>query len=62
MATADVTGDTAADASAESAAAAGAGGVDVDRLADKVYKLMVADLRLGLARGEGLTQSTGSRA
>jgi hypothetical protein len=28
--------------------------VDVAQLADKVYKLMLADLRLGLARGERL--------
>jgi hypothetical protein len=39
-------------------------GVDVTQLADKVYKLMLADLRLSLARGERLPRpgvSRGSR-
>ena len=30
--------------------------LDVAQLADKVYRLMLADLRLGLARGERLSR------
>jgi hypothetical protein len=32
-------------------------GVDVQKLADRVYELMRADIRLGLARGESRTGS-----
>ena len=31
---------------------AGLAGIDVERLADRVYQLLLAEARLGLARGE----------
>jgi hypothetical protein len=35
----------------------GADGIDVQRLADLVYRLMLAEVRLGQARGESLSES-----
>jgi hypothetical protein len=49
--TADTSGETAHDAPDE-AHAGQSGGIDVQQLADKVYRLALAEARLARARGE----------
>jgi hypothetical protein len=55
---ADASTTSASSAHAEQAAGAtpAPGAPDVAQLADKVYKLLLADLRLSLARGERLAR------
>ena len=36
--------------------------VDVERLTDLVYRLFVADVRIGLARGESVGRRSGSES
>jgi hypothetical protein len=38
----------------------GDGGIDVQRLADLVYRLMLAEVRLGQARGESWSETASS--